>query len=157
LKPLRHDLVRVLPYSPDQLFRLVGDVAAYPEFVPWIKAMRTWNAREAAPGIDTLDAEATVGFKLLNERFSTRVRRDSMLRRIDVNLISGPFHTLVNNWAFYPDPGGTRIEFHIEFAFKSKILEALLAANFHNAVDRLMHCFESRAQKLYGASVQAAQ
>lgn len=157
MTPLRHDLVRVLPYSPDQLFRLVGDVAAYPEFVPWIKAMRTWNAREAAPGIDTLDAEATVGFKLLNERFSTRVRRDSMLRRIDVNLISGPFHTLVNNWAFHPDPGGTRIEFHIEFAFKSKILEALLSANFHHAVDRLMHCFEARAQKLYGPSTQAAQ
>lgn len=157
MKPLRHDLVKVLPYTPDQLFALVGDVAAYPEFVPWIKAMRTWNAREAAPGIDTLDAEATVGFKLLNERFSTRVRRDAMLKRIDVNLISGPFHTLVNNWAFYSDPGGTRIEFHIEFAFKSKILEALLAANFHHAVDRLMNCFEARAKKLYGANAQAAQ
>jgi coenzyme Q-binding protein COQ10 len=125
--------------------------------VPWIKAMRTWNAREAAPGIDTLDAEATVGFKLLNERFSTRVRRDSMLKRIDVNLISGPFHTLVNNWAFYPDAGGTRIEFHIEFAFKSRILEALLSANFQHAVERLMSCFEARAKTLYGENAEAAQ
>jgi coenzyme Q-binding protein COQ10 len=156
LKPLKHDLVKVLPYTPEQLFKLVGDVKAYPEFVPWITAMRTWNEREAAPGIETLDAEATVGFKMLNERFTTRVRRDAMLRRIDVTLISGPFHTLVNNWAFYPDPGGTRIEFHIEFAFKSRILEALLAANFHHAVDRLMGCFEARAKKLYGQA-QAAQ
>jgi coenzyme Q-binding protein COQ10 len=157
LKPLRHDLVRVLPYEPDQLFRLVGDVAAYPEFVPWIKSMRTWNARETAPGIDSVDAEAAVGFKFLKERFSTRVRRDSTLKRIDVSLISGPFHTLVNNWAFHPDPHGTRVEFHIEFAFKSRILEALLAANFHHAVDRLMRCFEERARKLYGPDAQAAQ
>ena len=157
MKPHKHDVVRVLPYTPEQMFQLVGDVKAYPEFVPWITALRTWNERETAPGIEVLDAEATVGFKLLHERFSTRVRRDRMLKRIDVNLLTGPFHALVNTWAFYPDPGGTRIEFHIEFAFKSRILEALLAANFHHAVDRLMGCFEARARKLYGAEAKAAQ
>jgi coenzyme Q-binding protein COQ10 len=42
---VRHHVSKILPYAPDQLFRLVGDVAKYPEFVPWITAMRTWNAR----------------------------------------------------------------------------------------------------------------
>ncbi|HEY9219318.1 MAG TPA: SRPBCC family protein [Phenylobacterium sp.] len=158
MKPLRHDLVKVLPYTPDQLFQLVGDVEHYPEFVPWITGMRTWNARQAAPGIDTLDAEASVGFAFLKERFSTRVRRDRMLRRIDVTLLTGPFQTLQNTWSFFPDPGGTRVEFHIEFAFKSRLLEGLLSANFHHAVERLMSCFEARAQKLYGgAAAQTVQ
>ncbi|MDX5330653.1 MAG: type II toxin-antitoxin system RatA family toxin, partial [Caulobacteraceae bacterium] len=30
-----HRVTRVLPYTPDQLFRLVGDVQHYPDFVPW--------------------------------------------------------------------------------------------------------------------------
>jgi coenzyme Q-binding protein COQ10 len=43
------------------------------------------------------------------------------------------------------------VEFDIDFQFKSRLLDALLAANFHHAVDRLMICFEDRAQTLHGA------
>lgn len=147
----RHRVSRVLPYTPDQLFQLVGDVDAYPRFVPWITGMRTWNRREGGEGEDMLDAEAKVGFAFLKERFSTRVRRDAKDRRIDVSLISGPFRKLENRWRFEPDPAGARIDFDIEFAFKSPMLERLLAANFEHAVDRLIGCFEAEAQRRFGA------
>ena len=146
---MHHHVSRVLPYTPDQLFRLVGDVAAYPEFVPWISAMRTWNARELGEGVNSLDAEAGVGFSFLKERFATRVRRDAANRQIDVHLLSGPFRKLTNRWRFLDDPEGTRIEFDIDFQFKSRLLEGLLKANFHQAVERLMGCFEDRAKALY--------
>jgi coenzyme Q-binding protein COQ10 len=152
---LRHQVSKVLPYTPDQLFALVGDVDRYPEFVPWLTALRTWNPRTIAPGVEGLDAEAQVGFAVVRERFSTRVRRDANLRQIDVNLISGPFKTLANRWRFLPDPAGTRIEFDIDFAFKSKVLQALLAANFHHAVDKLIARFEARAKALYGAGAES--
>ena len=129
---------------------LVGDVERYPEFVPWISALRTWNARDLGAGVDTLDAEASVGFSFLRERFATRVRRDAAGRQIDVNLLSGPFRKLANCWQFFPEDGGTRIEFDIDFEFKSRLLDGLLRANFHHAVDRLMGCFEDRARALYG-------
>jgi coenzyme Q-binding protein COQ10 len=141
----------MLPYAPDQLFRLVGDVAAYPEFVPWINGIRTWNARALSDGIDSLDAEAGVGFAFLRERFATRVRRDAHNRQIDVTLLSGPFRKLENRWRFLDAGHGcTRVEFDIDFTFKSRLLEALLTANFAHAVDRLMGCFEARAKSLYG-------
>lgn len=149
---MRHHVSRVLPYTPDQLMSLVGDVERYPEFVPWISAMRTWNARDLGEGVDTLDAEAGVGFSFLKERFATRVRRDEAGRQIDVDLLSGPFRKLANRWQFYEDAGGTRIEFDIDFEFKSRLLDGLLRANFHHAVDRLMGCFEDRARALYGAT-----
>ena len=142
----------MLPYTPDQLFALVGDVDRYPEFVPWISSMRTWNARTLADGVETVDAEAGVGFSFLRERFSTRVRRDSAERQIDVNLLSGPFRRLTNTWRFLEDDGGTRVEFDIDFQFKSRLLEGLLAANFHHAVEKLMGCFEDRAKALYGGA-----
>ena len=124
---------------------------AYPEFVPWITSMRTWNARDLQDGVESLDAEAGVGFSFLKERFSTRVRRDANGRQIDVNLLSGPFKRLANRWRFIDDGrGGTHVEFDIDFQFKSRLLETLLTANFAHAVDRLMGCFEARAQALYG-------
>jgi coenzyme Q-binding protein COQ10 len=149
---LHHHVTRLLPYTPDQLFRLIGDVERYPEFVPWITSMRTWNARDLEPGVSQLDAEAGVGFSFLRERFSTRVRRDGVSRQIDVGLLSGPFRKLTNRWRFIPEDDGTRVEFDIDFQFKSRLLEGLLSANFHHAVERLMTCFEDRAKALYGAA-----
>ena len=93
---MRHQVIKTLPYSPDQLFALVGDVDAYPQFVPWIVGMRTWNARTDSDGLSWTDAEAKVGFSFLKETFSTRVRRDPAALQIDVGLISGPFKSLRN-------------------------------------------------------------
>jgi coenzyme Q-binding protein COQ10 len=150
---LRHHVSRQLPFTPDQLFQLVGEVACYPDFVPWITSMRTWNARSLGSGVDTVDAEAGVGFKFLKERFATRVRRDAQNRQIDVTLLSGPFKRLENRWRFLDAGHGcTRVEFDIDFAFKSRLLEALLTANFGHAVDRLMACFEARARSQFGVA-----
>jgi len=149
---LRHHVSKHLPYTPEQLYALVGDVMAYPDFVPWINSMRTWNPRTLGEGVEAVDAEAGVGFSFLKERFSTRVRRDDPNKQIDVSLLSGPFKRLANRWQFVDDGDeGTRVEFDIDFQFKSRLLEALLAANFGHAVDRLMECFEERARALYGS------
>ena len=123
----------------------------YPEFVPWITSMRTWNARALGEGVDQLDAEAGVGFSFLKEKFATRVRRDATHHQIDVALLSGPFRKLANRWRFTAEGEQTRVEFDIDFQFKSRLLDSLLAANFHHAVERLMTCFEERARALYGS------
>jgi coenzyme Q-binding protein COQ10 len=151
---LRHSVVRILPYTPEQLFALVGDVAQYPQFVPWITSMRTWNARTESEGVTLVDAEAGVGFSFLRERFSTRVRRDGPAGAITVSLLHGPFRQLLNRWRFTPDPAGTRVDFEIDFEFKSRLLQTMLASNFEHAVDRLIGCFEARAKALYGPAAQ---
>jgi coenzyme Q-binding protein COQ10 len=147
----RHALTKVLPYQPDQLFEMVGDIARYPEFVPWLTSMRTWNAQALELGVTTIDAEAGVGFSFLRERFSTRVIRDPNNKKISVNLLHGPFRALKNDWLFRPHPNGTMVEFSIEFEFKSRLLDAFLAANMDRAIDKLIACFEARARVLYGA------
>jgi coenzyme Q-binding protein COQ10 len=141
---------RVLPYSPDQLFSLVGDVARYPEFVPWITGLKASPVRNIAEGVENLDAEASVGFSFLKEKFATSVRRDAAQKSIEVGLLRGPFRKLSNRWKFEPDPAGTKVIFDIEFEFKSRLLDAMLVANFDRAVNRLISCFEDRARALYG-------
>ena len=50
----RHHVVRMLPYAPEELFEMVGDVDAYPEFVPWITGLKSWNRHAEGEGIDVL-------------------------------------------------------------------------------------------------------
>jgi len=147
---LRHSLTRILPYEPGQLFDLVGDVERYPQFVPWVLKLRAWNRRPDGEGVTLLDAEAEVGFAIVHERFSTRVRLDQPALAIDVDLLSGPFRRLQNRWRFCGHPQGAELSFEIDFDFRSRLLQALLAANFHHAVERLVGCFEARAKALYG-------
>ena len=152
-----HRVTKILPYTPAQLAALVADVRAYPEFVPWVTAMRTWSPREEAPGVSLVDAEAAVGFSFLKERFSTWVRHDRNRDVVEVGLIRGPFRHLRNRWEFFPDPAGTRVEFMIDFAFRSRLLDGMLHANFDRAVSKLMSCFEARAASLYGPQSSAAK
>ena len=154
---MRHELTRELPYTPEQLFALVGDIGTYPQFVPWVTSMRTWNQREIAPGVTSVDAEAQVGFAFLKEKFATRVVRDANARHIRIGLLHGPFKHLTSNWRFEPCAGGSKLTFDIDFAFKSRLLEALLTSNFNTAVNRLIECFEGRAKALYGSSGRALE
>lgn len=144
-------VTKVLPFQPDDLFRLVADIDAYPQFLPWVSTLRTWNRATDPDGVARVDAEAKIGFAIVRETFATRVRMDERARRIEVGLLYGPFKHLKNVWRFEPVEGGTKIEFEIDFAFKSRLLDALLAANLRYAADRLIACFEGRARKLYGA------
>ncbi len=152
---MRHSLIRHLPYTPQQLFALVGDVELYPAFVPWISDMRVWGRRECTPGVTTFDAEAKVRFSIIKERFSTRVRLDEPALAIDADLIRGPFRRLENRWRFVAEDGGAELSFGIDFEFGSRFLESLLTANFERAVAKVVGCFERRARTLYGASAAA--
>jgi coenzyme Q-binding protein COQ10 len=149
----RHALTKTLPYGPDQLFQLVGDIERYPEFVPWLTTMRTWNAHEIEPGVNVIDAEAGIGISFLRETFATRVIRDANARHIGVNLLRGPFRALKNDWRFRAAGEGTEIDFSIDFEFKSRLLDSFLAANMDRAIDKLIACFDARAKVLYGAQV----
>ena len=43
---------------------------AYPAFIPWISSVRTGPERGDGEGVTVLDADASVGFSVVKERFS---------------------------------------------------------------------------------------
>lgn len=145
-----HRVTRILPYAPAQLAELVADVESYPRFVKWVTAMRVWNRRDEGPGVSVLDAEAAVGFSFLKEKFATWVRHDRNVPAVEVGLLRGPFRHLKNRWTFHEIPEGTRLEFFIDFSFKSPLLNAALNANFDRAVAALITSFEDEAARRYG-------
>ena len=142
----RHTETRNLPYTPEQMFDLVADVKRYHEFLPWVAATRIRSDSETL-----MIADLVVGFKSLKETFASRVKKHRPTD-IDVDYIEGPLKYLHNSWKFGPDgKGGTEIDFCVDFAFKSRIFEALAGQMFDRALRRMIGAFETRAHELYGA------
>ena len=135
----------MLPYTPEQLFDLVADVARYPEFLPWCKGVRISRQE---PGL--LIAELIIGFSLMRESFGSRVDLDRP-RRIDVTYTEGPMRYLDNHWIFRPvGEGRCEIDFFVDFEFRSRLVQRLMEVLFGEAMRRMVDAFERRAAQLYG-------
>lgn len=143
----RHSEERFLPYRPRQLYDLVADVGRYPEFLPWCVAARV---RDSSPRL--MIADLVIGFKLIRERYTSRVVLDPEKLTIDTTHAEGPFKKLENHWRFEPQEGGTRLKFHVDFEFRSKLLQRLIEGFFEQATHRMVGAFETRAKELYGSS-----
>ncbi len=144
---------RVLPYTPRQLFDLVADIEAYPQFLPWCIGARI-RKREGAQIV----ADLIIGFRLFRERFTSKVSLlpdDPRGPRIDTVYADGPFKRLENHWIFHEHPDGCDVEFFVDFEFKSYLLQATVEILFHEAVRRMVAAFEGRAARLYGAVPRA--
>ena len=143
---------RQLPYSPEQMYDLVADVGRYAEFLPWVIATRVRSDNETE-----MVADMVVGFNALRERFTSRVEkhRPDYLR---VHYVDGPLRDLDNQWRFRPlGEYGCSVDFCVDFAFKSKMFEALAGQYFDRAFRRMVEAFEKRAEQLYGTSKSSAQ
>lgn len=135
-----------MPYSDEQMFALVADVARYPEFLPWVIALRVQSDSEHEAVADMI-----VGFKGLRESFSCRVHKERS-RSVTVSYIDGPMRHLENEWHFAPlKNGGCRVDFMVDFSFRSRVFETLAGQMFDKALRKMIAAFETRAGELYGA------
>lgn len=138
-----HAEKRVLPYTEEQLFDMVADVRRYPEFLPWCVGARIVSRTEAE-----LIADLTVGFKMFRETFRSQVLLERP-HHVHVRYLTGPFRYLNNHWRFRAVPGGTEVDFFVDFEFKSRLLQAVIGTVFNEAVRLMVRSFERRAATLY--------
>jgi len=147
---------RRVAHTPQQMFDLVAEVDAYPEFVPLCEELRVRRRVQSGEGIETLVAEMSVGYKAISERFTTRVTLDRPRLRILVEYVNGPFSYLENRWSFLPAQGGSDVEFYITYEFKSRALGLLMGAVFDRAFRKFAEAFEERADLVYGRPATAS-
>jgi coenzyme Q-binding protein COQ10 len=148
----RHTEHRHLPYRPEQLFDLVADVKRYDEFLPWVSAVRVRSSSATE-----MVADLIVGFGAFRERFTSRIRKERPAS-ITVDYIEGPLKFLHNEWRFEEAAdGGTNLHFSVDFAFRSRIFEAVAGQVFERALRKMTNAFEERAAALYGTASAPAQ
>lgn len=137
------------------MYDLVADIESYPDFLPWCLAARNRKRENTGEG-EIVWSDLVVGFKLIRERFTSKVRLSPEAAgdspaRIDVEYVDGPLKFLRNHWVFLPgENGGCEIDFYVEFEFRNRIFQKLIGTLFHEAVTRMVGAFEKRADTLYG-------
>lgn len=125
---------------------LVAGVDKYSEFLPWCVASRI-NKYESN---SVFYADLVVGYKLLRERFSSRVVLEGP-NHIYIEYLRGPLKHLKNHWRFTEEEDGScLIDFSVEFEFKNKALHNLAKVFFEQVIARMVDAFEARARDLYG-------
>lgn len=139
----RHQESKILPFAAERMYGLVADVGRYPEFLPWCLAA---DVREESR--DHVLAELTIGWKILRESFLSHVHLSP--GKIEVEYKDGPFRYLHNSWQFAPQgKNKCKIDFMVDFEFRSPMLAAVMQPLFGEAVRRMIAAFEARAEELY--------
>ncbi len=151
----KHAETRNLPYTAKQMFDLVADVGAYPEFLPWTAAARVRSVTPQGDGSDVMLADLVISFMLFREKFGSRVvlRQDPL--KIETEYLDGPFRYLRSNWMFQQDEGGSQVSFDVDFEFRNVVLQKAAGMFFYEAMQKIVSAFEGRAQHLYGKTPPA--
>ncbi len=143
---------RIVDHTAREMFDLVADVEAYPEFLPMCEALNVRSRRER-DGKTLLLADMTVGYKAVHETFTSQVLLKPEENAIDVSYVDGPFRYLDNRWLFEDrGDGKSAVHFSIDYEFKSRILGAVMGSVFDRAFRAFAEAFERRADRLYASA-----
>lgn len=144
-----HETTREVAHSAAEMFDLVADVEAYPQFVPLCEKLVVRRTTERN-GVTILVADMTVAYALFRETFTSKVVLDRANFAIDVEYIDGPFSSLINNWRFRArGDHACEVEFKIAWEMRSRAFAMVVGAVFDRAFRRFADAFEARADRVY--------
>lgn len=142
----------LLWYSAREMYGLVTDVPAYPQFLPWCERAEVLNADATG-----MTARLHLAYHGVRHAFTTRnthVDGES----VTVALVDGPFSQLEGQWRFVavgtPADGealrASRVELDLRYAFSSLALEAVVSPVFDRIANTLVDSFVRRAEQVHG-------
>lgn len=137
----------LVPYSAEQMFALVNDIQAYPEFIPGCTGSRVLGKEG-----NELTAEMSVSKAGISKTFRTRnviTNNESIVMR----LVEGPFRSFAGDWRFtILSPEACKVEFEMSFEFKSRIIELAFGPIFKEMANSMVQAFTQRAKEVYRAA-----
>ena len=122
------------------MYRMVTDIAAYPQFLPWCRATRIHEVRD-----DYVRATIEIDYRGVRQAFTTEnINRPHDL--IEMRLIDGPFKTLAGQWRFRElGPAASKVELDMAYEFASPLLGRLVGPVFNHIAGSLVDAFIRRA------------
>src|SRR5476649_2819764 len=134
----------LVPYSAEQMFALVNDIHAYPEFIPGCTSSRVVSKQG-----NELTAEMAVSKAGISKTFTTRnVITDN--QSIVMRLVEGPFRSFAGDWRFTSlSQDACKIEFAMSFEFKNKLIELAFGQVFKEMANSMVQAFTKRAKEVY--------
>lgn len=134
----------IVPYTPEQMFDLVSDVARYPEFMPWCGGAEVMEQDESG-----MTASIMIRIARISQNFTTKNTHDYP-HRIQLELVDGPFSNLTGDWSFTPlGEDGCKIDFVMQYEFSNRTLEMVIGPIFNRIATSFIDSFTQRANELY--------
>ncbi len=133
-------------YSPAEMYRLVVDVAAYPQFLPWCDKGRVVSLEE-----NGMLAEIGIAFSGIHQTFTTR-NAHVVDQQVIIKLVNGPFSKLEGEWNFVPlgtEQRASRVELVLSYGFDTA-LGKLVSPVFDKIAATMVDAFVKRAKQVYG-------
>ena len=133
-------------YSPAEMYRLVVDVDAYPQFLPWCDKARVVSHED-----NGMVAEIGIAFGGIHQTFTTR-NIHVVDQQVTIKLVKGPFSKLEGDWNFVPlgvDQRACRVELVLQYGFDST-LGRLISPVFDKIASNMVDAFINRAKQVYG-------
>ena len=135
----------LVPYSAADMYALVSDIEAYPEFLPWCRSTRVLSRDH-----DELRAMIELAVGAVHKSFTT-VNRLQKNKMIEVRLLEGTFRHLEGYWRFDAlGDKGCKIVLDMDFEFSGRVISAALGPIFSHIMNTLVDAFCRRAQQTYG-------
>jgi ribosome-associated toxin RatA of RatAB toxin-antitoxin module len=144
----------LLWYAPHEIYQLVTDVEAYPQFLPWCERVEVLG-RDA----EGLTARLHLAYSGIRHAFTTR-NVQVPDKSVHIGLVDGPFSMLDGLWRFLalPIPSGQasaaatacKIEFEMRYAFSNAVLEAAISPVFDRIANTFVDSFVRRAEHVHG-------
>jgi ribosome-associated toxin RatA of RatAB toxin-antitoxin module len=134
----------MVPYRPAEMYELVNDIEAYPQFLPWCKSARMLDRDERR-----IRARLTVA-KGRAEKSITTLNMLQEDRQIEMRLVEGPLRKLEGLWRFEPAGKGCNVSLNLAFELSGKIMALTLGPMFNQVTNSLVDAFVQRARDVYG-------
>lgn len=135
----------LVTHSPEEMFKLVDNIEAYSEFLPWCG-----KATEISRDLINVEASLFISHSGLNKEFTTQ-NKNTAFEKIEMHLVNGPFKNLDGVWLFEPlGETACKVSLNLEFEFASKIVSVTLGPIFSKIANSLVDAFIKRADSIYG-------
>jgi ribosome-associated toxin RatA of RatAB toxin-antitoxin module len=135
-------------YSPQEMFDLVTSVQQYPQFLPWCDHTRVLEQDD-----NGMLAEVGIALSGIRHSFVTRNLHEPG-RRVQMQLVKGPFSRLDGDWHFHPVGDGSqraaRVELLLNYGFDSVTLSKVVGPVFDRIAASMVDAFVKRAEQVYG-------
>ena len=138
----------LVEFSACQMYDLVNDISAYPEFVPMCAEVDVhWHsASQAEATLSIVKGAIKIDFATRNDMLENQ--------QITIRLIKGPFKHLTGVWKFVPlSDQGTKVTLDLEFEFSNRMFAMALGVVFKKLANTMLDAFCQRAKVVYGRQV----
>ncbi len=132
----------------NNIYNLVKDINSYKLFLPGCNNSYIIDSNINHQGYEEVIARIDIEKMLVSTYF---VSKNIYIpnKRIDINLVEGPFSKLVGYWQFNIHDNMTQVDFYLEYKFNNFILSKLYSSIFDSVTQQILDAFIKRADDIY--------